>query len=194
MPPLDSGTIATDLHANSILRNRAGIHISKIPLPTPMSLHTGVHPDDLAFAKLHCMLWKQGLSGHPLDSFCKNIISSPNLRAKYQDNLFAETCFPIHPDWADFFPLSIHSLYIRAEFRKTMFYLKRWLEENKQSPVLSLELDTERRMGEYIGDQEILGVAPPFEDYPEQYFPQGRVNGAFIITGHPGIGKFFHSQ
>ena len=57
---------------------------------------------------------------------------------------------------------------------------------------MSLEIDTEQRLGEYVEDPGVPDVAP-FQDYPEEYFPQGEVNGAFIVTGHPGIGKFSHS-
>jgi len=59
---------------------------------------------------------------------------------------------------------------------------------------MSLEIDVEQRMGEYVEDQEVPDVAAPFQDYSEEYFPQGEVNGAFIVTGHPGIGKSSRSS
>lgn len=74
-----------------------------------------------------------------------------------------------------------------------MFYLKRWLKEDRQSPVLSLEIDTKQRMGEDVEDQEVPDGVAPSQDYPEEYFPPGVVNGAFIVTGHPGIGEFSYS-
>lgn len=153
-PPLDSSTIAADPHTNSILKNQAGAHLSEV---LPMCLQTGLHPADFSFAKLYHALWQQGLSGHTIESFCEDIVlPSPDLQDKcLQDDSFREICFPINPDWADFFPPSIRSLYIRAEFHKTMFYLKRWLEEGRQSPVMSLEIDTERHMGEYVEDQGV---------------------------------------
>ena len=113
-PPLDTGTTTPDPHANSILRSQAGFHIFDTPLPITLRLQTGLHPDDWACAKLYRALWEQGLSGRTLYSFCEDIVPDPDLQAKYQDSSFVEKCFPINPDWADFFPPSIRSIYIRA--------------------------------------------------------------------------------
>jgi len=49
-------------------------------------------------------------------------------------------------------------------------------------------------MGEYVEDQEVSDVAASFQDYSEENFLQGEVNGAFIVTDHADIGKFSHSS
>jgi len=49
-PPLNSGTIATDLHANSILKDQGGTHLSEV---LQMHLESGHHPTDYPFTKLY---------------------------------------------------------------------------------------------------------------------------------------------
>ncbi|KAK0239187.1 hypothetical protein EDD85DRAFT_1022578 [Armillaria nabsnona] len=145
-------------------------------------------------------LWKKG----PLDTWCKTV---PVTRdgTTTEDRIPIPTTFraiDVH-DCSVFDELPVSGIFVRPEYRKCVIYINAWLRRGGISTVLEdVEEEVECAMGGQFnlvtGDRQVVrdSLSTPASEHCHAMvnleiagFADGLADRAYVVTGHPGIGK-----